>query len=150
MIENLFIGMLVLLICLFIQSIAIAMFLKQYIFLKEKKYIKRLSIMSVALILVYSTFVMLLGNLIQIYIWALLFVNMNEFQSLSEAFYHSAVNFTTLGYGDIVMSNDRKLLGALEAVNGVIMFGLTTGFIYTVLNFLFGHLFHKRLEKVEN
>jgi hypothetical protein len=50
------------------------------------------------------------------------------------AFYHSTVNFATLGYGDIVMSEQARLLGALEAVNGVMMFGLTTGVLVTVLN----------------
>ena len=49
-------------------------------------------------------------------------------------FYHSTVNFATLGYGDIVMSEQARLLGALEAVNGVMMFGLTTGVLVTVLN----------------
>jgi hypothetical protein len=33
------------------------------------------------------------------------------------AFYHSAVNFTTLGYGDIVMPPGWRLLSPLEAAN---------------------------------
>jgi len=101
-----------------------------------------------ALFLFYSTLVMLLGNMIQIGIWALLFYVLEQFEKYSEAFYHSTVNFTTLGYGDIVMSDDWKLLGALEAVNGVIMFGLSTGFLFAVLNFLLGNIFHKKLEKL--
>ena len=40
----------------------------------------------------------------------------------------------TLGYGDIVMSEKRRLLGALEAANGVLMFAPTTGFLYTILS----------------
>jgi hypothetical protein len=40
--------------------------------------------------------------------------------------YHSAVNFATLDYGDVVMSDQHKLLGPLEAVNGAIMFGVST------------------------
>jgi len=32
------------------------------------------------------------------------------------------------------MSGKRRLLGALEAANGVLMFGLTTGFLYTILS----------------
>lgn len=56
------------------------------------------------------------------------------FAAMSIAFYHSTVNFTTLGYGDMVMNDSRRLLGALEAANGVLMFGLTTGFLYSVLN----------------
>jgi len=51
---------------------------------------------------------------------------LDEFQLFSVAFYHSAVNFGSLGYGDIVMSEKYRLLGALEAINGVLMIGLST------------------------
>ena len=66
------------------------------------------------------------GNLAQIAIWALLFRVLGEFEQYGEAFYHSAVNFATLGYGDIVMSARHKLLGPLEAVNGALMIGVST------------------------
>jgi hypothetical protein len=78
--------------------------------------------------------IMLAGNIIQITIWAGLFYSYGEFKEFATAFYHSVVNFATLGYGDIVMSEKRRLLGALEAANGVLMFTLTAGFLYTVLS----------------
>jgi len=52
---------------------------------------------------------------------------------LYEAVYHSAVNFTSLGYGDIVMSARWKLLGPLEAANGVLMFGMTSAGLMAIL-----------------
>ena len=60
-----------------------------------------------------------IGHLAQIAIWAILFMLLGEFDSFQTAFYHSAVNFASLGYGDIVMSEDWRLLGAIEASNGV-------------------------------
>jgi hypothetical protein len=69
---------------------------------------------------------LVIGNLGQIAIWALLFRLLGEFQQFDDAFYHSAVNFGSLGYGDIVMSDQHKLLGALEAINGVLMIGVST------------------------
>jgi len=68
---------------------------------------------------------LLLTTLVQIGIWAALFLGLDEFPAYHLAFYHSAVNFTTLGYGDIVMSEDARLLGPLEAINGSIMLGLS-------------------------
>ena len=50
-----------------------------------------------------------------------------------EAVYHSAVNFTSLGYGDIVMSKRWKLMGPLEAANGVLMFGMTSAALMAIL-----------------
>ena len=40
--------------------------------------------------------------------------------------YDSAVNFATLGYGDIVMSEPNRFLGPLEAINGALMIGVST------------------------
>lgn len=77
------------------------------------------------------------GHLSQIAIWALLFIKIGEFNEFSTAVYHSAVNFSSLGYGDIVMSKRWRLLGPLEAGNGVLMFGLSTGAILSVMNQLF-------------
>ncbi|NKB34862.1 MAG: two pore domain potassium channel family protein [Pseudomonadales bacterium] len=78
--------------------------------------------------------VMFVGHIVQIFIWAILFQLLNEFGDFSTAFYHSTVNFASLGYGDIVMSERWRLLGALEACNGVLMFGLTAGTLLTVMN----------------
>jgi hypothetical protein len=77
--------------------------------------------------------ILMLGNLLQISLWGALFLWLGEFTELSEAVYHSAVNYASLGYGDIVMSKDWKLLGPLEAVNGVLMCGMTAGVLMGIL-----------------
>ena len=76
---------------------------------------------------------MMLGNFVQIVIWATLFILLGEFRELYEAVYHSAVNFTSLGYGDVVMSARWKLMGPLEAANGVLMFGMTAAALMAIL-----------------
>jgi hypothetical protein len=77
------------------------------------------------------------GHILQFAIWAGLYLYIGEFSDFGTAFYHSVVNFTSLGYGDIVMSEKWRLLGALEAANGILMFGLTTSVFVAVLNRLF-------------
>jgi hypothetical protein len=81
--------------------------------------------------------VLFVGHLLQFATWALLFRWIGEFADFGTAFYHSAVNFTSLGYGDIVMSDRWRLLGGLEAANGVLMFGLSAGTILSVMNQIF-------------
>ena len=73
-----------------------------------------------------------IGTLLQISLWAALFVWLDEFPTFIGAVYHSAVNFATLGYGDIVMSEDHRLLGPLEAINGVMMIGVSTAVFMAV------------------
>ena len=81
--------------------------------------------------------VLITGHIFMFATWAALFFWLGEFQDFATAFYHSTVNFTSLGYGDIVMSESHRLLGALEAANGVLMFGLSAGAILSVMNGLF-------------
>jgi hypothetical protein len=68
----------------------------------------------------------LAAHLVEIAVWALLFVVCGEFPTFAAACYHSAVNYTTLGYGDIVMTASWKFLGPLEAANGMLLFGVST------------------------
>ena len=77
------------------------------------------------------------AHLIGIGFWATLFVCCGEFQEFGDAYYHSAVNYTTLGYGDIIMSPAWKLLGPLEAADGALMFGVSTAMVFAVTQRLF-------------
>jgi hypothetical protein len=73
------------------------------------------------------------AHLIEITLWAALFVMCGEFKDFAGAFYHSAVNYSTLGYGDVIMSPSWRLLGPLEAANGALMFGVSTAMIFSVI-----------------
>jgi hypothetical protein len=75
------------------------------------------------LILSITLFFLLVSSLVQVGLWALVFVLVGQFDQYNEAFYHSAVNFATLGYGDIVMASPWRLLGAMESISGVLMLG---------------------------
>jgi hypothetical protein len=46
---------------------------------------------------------LLVGNFLQVGAWVLVFVQLDEFSSLIEAFYHSAVDFSTLGYDVVIL-----------------------------------------------
>jgi hypothetical protein len=74
-----------------------------------------------------------LAHAIEVAMWALLFIICGEFQQFGAAYYHSAVNYSTLGYGDMIMSPSWKLLGPLEAADGSLMFGVSTAMIFTVI-----------------
>lgn len=76
---------------------------------------------------------LLVGHLLQIGIWAGGFVWCGEFEDFATAFYHSSVNYASLGYGDIVMSEDWRLLGGLEAAVGVMMFAVSGALLFAVM-----------------
>jgi hypothetical protein len=125
MLLNLLTGLPMMLLCLILQAIFVTTTLHHYTRLtraqdgrdSQWREILRLSIVML---------LVLLGNLAQMVLWAVLFLLLGEFEDFATAMYHSAVNFVTLGYGDIVMSPRWRLLGPLEAVNGILMFGVST------------------------
>jgi hypothetical protein len=61
-----------------------------------------------------------------------------EFSDFRTAYYHSAVNYTSLGYGDIIMSSAWKLLGPLETADGMLLFGVSAAMIFAVIQWLVG------------
>jgi hypothetical protein len=73
------------------------------------------------------------AHMVEVAIWALLFMICGEFQDFGAAYYHSAVNYSTLGYGDLIMSPSWKLLGPLEAADGSLMFGVSTAMVFAVI-----------------
>jgi hypothetical protein len=73
------------------------------------------------------------AHLIEMALWAALFLVCGEFSDFATAYYHSAVNYTSLGYGDIIMSPTWKLLGPLETADGMLLFGVSTGMIFAVI-----------------
>jgi hypothetical protein len=92
----------------------------------------RIDLAIVALTILFA----LAAHLIEIGFWAVLFRIFGEFPEFGTAYYHSAVNYTTLGYGDLVMSPSWRLLGPLEAADGMLMFGVSTGMVFAVVQHL--------------
>jgi len=75
----------------------------------------------------------LVAHLLEIGVWAALFMLCGEFPAFATAYYHSAVNYTTLGYGDLIMTPPWRLLGPLEAATGMLMFGVSTAIVFAVI-----------------
>jgi len=136
MLPSLLIGSVLLFINMVIQVVAL-LFIIDYLLrrINAKRmtpgFRTDITVMGVVLMILF------VGHELQFAVWAALFVYLGEFPSYETAFYHSVVNFTSLGYGDIVMSEKWRLLGALEAANGILMFGLTASSFIGVMTRLF-------------
>ena len=88
------------------------------------------------LVLVNTALVVFALHTLEIIIWAAAYIALvpiNELASFEEAVYFSFVTFTTLGYGDISLSEGYRLLSGIEALNGIILVGWTTAMIFSVV-----------------
>lgn len=125
------VGAIAVLSTIFIHALALGATLN--FFRREKRLGRAGSGLGVDLAIVVLTISFaFVAHLIEIALWAVLFVICGEFQQLGIAYYHSAVNYTTLGYGDLIMTPGWKLLGPLEAADGGLMFGVSTAMIFAV------------------
>ncbi|KAA1188435.1 two pore domain potassium channel family protein [Pseudohalioglobus sediminis] len=124
MLVNFMVGLGAMLVCLVVQALLVAIAVQFYARYQGRA--RSASFFSTLLLISGVMVVMVMGNFLQIFIWALLFLGLGEFDDIVVAVYHSAVNFATLGYGDIVMSPAHRILGPMQAINGVLMIGVTT------------------------
>ncbi len=142
MLLNLLVGIPVMVLCLVMQALFVAFSLKPYV-----RYVRggraHASAWRITLLMSAVMLVMLLGNFVQMVVWGVLFFALGEFDSYATALYHSGVNFATLGYGDIVMTENWRLLGPLEAANGILMFGVSTAVMTATVSDVLKHQFDK-------
>ncbi|MGI9200252.1 MAG: potassium channel family protein [Woeseiaceae bacterium] len=88
------------------------------------------------LILVGTAIAVVFLHAIEIVVWAKAYqfvLPANELDDLEEAVYFSFVTFTTLGYGDITLSEGYRLLSGIQALNGIILVGWSTAMIFSVV-----------------
>jgi hypothetical protein len=133
MLASTLIGLLVLLPSMMVQGAAIAATVRFVAWLLRVGYAGRSFWRNISVTTVVML-ILLTALLTQVAAWAVAFVICGDLPDFATAFYHSAVNFTTFGYGDIVMAPGWRLLGPLEAANGVLMFGLSASAMFAVTN----------------
>ena len=73
-------------------------------------------------------------HLIEITVWALFYFWKDAMADLPSALYFSAVTYTTTGYGDLVLPEEWRLVGGVEALTGILMCGWSTGFFFAVVS----------------
>jgi hypothetical protein len=129
--KNFLVGVPVMLLCLVVQ-IAVVFWCVRYCARRSSRSARH-AVIEAIVPLVVSMLAMMVANLVQVALWGGLFLLLGEFEEVYAAIYHSAVNFTSLGYGDVVMKQEWKLLGPLEAANGVLMMSMTAAALTAIL-----------------
>ena len=87
-------------------------------------------------VFVFTAVVLLALHFSEIFLWALTYLSVpmiTELQTVEHALYFSLITFTTLGYGDITLGPDSRILSGIEAMNGILLFGWSTAFFFGVI-----------------
>lgn len=97
---------------------------------------------KLVLVVVATSLAVLAMLTASVWLWAATFHLLNVFASFEESMYFTLVTFTTLGYGDVLMPRDWRILGGMAAANGLLSFGLMTAFMVEALR-------HVRVRQIE-
>jgi len=87
------------------------------------------------LILVFTVITFL--HMIETGIWAGLFYKRALFKDFETSLYFSITSYTTIGFGDVVLPPNWRMLGGVEGISGVLLCGLSTAFVFAIVNALF-------------
>ena len=77
---------------------------------------------------------LVLLHLAEIAVWALFYWWQKCLPDAESSFYFSGVTYTTVGYGDLVLPKEWRLLGPVEGLTGILMCGLSTGLFFAVVS----------------
>jgi hypothetical protein len=141
MVVVLLVGAGVLLVSLLSYAMATGLIVNLVVRLMRKGYTGLRFWKNVAVMIIVSL-VTAFVHLAQIALWALVILMSGETSTFEKAFYCSAQNYTALGYGDIIFSERWRLLGPLEAINGLLLFGLSTAVLFAVMSRLITERLH--------
>lgn len=100
-------------------------------------------------LMVITVLIIFLTHIVQIWLWALLFYYLTPetLPDLESALYFSTSSFTTVGFGDVYLEKDWRLLSSFEAANGFILFGWSTAFIFEIISKLYKD---EHIRKIKN
>jgi Ion channel len=87
----------------------------------------------VVIVMVATVVILMLAHVAEIVVWSLAYAAADVAPEGTDLLYFAFVNYTTLGYGDVVPLDRWRLIGPITALNGVLMIGWSTAVIFEVL-----------------
>ena len=84
-------------------------------------------------VMVATVSVLMAAHTCEVIVWSLAYDFLAAVPAGTNLLYFAFVNYTTLGYGDVVPVERWQLLGPITAMNGVLLFGWSTAVIFEVL-----------------
>lgn len=84
-------------------------------------------------VMIATVSVLMAAHFAEVFVWSFAYLIVSAAPPGTDLIYFAFVNYTTLGYGDVMPVERWNLLGSMTAMNGVLMFGWSTAVIFEVL-----------------
>jgi hypothetical protein len=116
-------GIIVMMACLAIQIFTVALVIRHYSGTAKRPYSGK-PYLEAYRELSYVMVLLLISIMLQMSGWATLFILLGQFPDFETSLYFSGITFTSLGYGDLTLPKRVRILSAMEAADGLLMFGI--------------------------
>lgn len=136
MLGQLVIAFVILGICLFIHITGMV-FAGDQLVRRREKIEQRAGPAKVSVLLITVFAFLMLLHMTEACLWAAYYYWRGFFESYETALYFSLKSYSTVGYGDVLLPQNWRLLGTIEGISGVLLCGLSTAFLFAVVNALF-------------
>ena len=123
-------------LCLLIH-VAGLLLLAEWLILRPHLIEGKKAIFRYSLVLVTLFTAILCLHTLETSLWATFYYLRGLFSDFETSLYFSVSSYAAIGYGDILLPQRWRLVGAIEGVTGVLLCGISTAFIFAVINAMF-------------
>jgi uncharacterized membrane protein len=131
MLPELLIAFGLLALCVVVHSVGLSILLPTFY---NNTSVDRMGGLQMGFFLIKIASWLLMLHLIEIALWAFCFYILGCLPDIESAFYFSGSSYSTLGYGDIILPKQWRMLGPAEGLSGILLCGLSTGFFFAVVS----------------
>lgn len=132
MITQLIVGGLIIAVTVLFQAISFDLIIRKARWME--KFLKNAHAFRKAFLLTIIVLTVCCVLIVEIWVWALFYLAVDALPNLESALYFSTSAFTTVGYGDVVLDETWRMLSAIEATSGFLLFGWSAAFIFEIVS----------------
>jgi hypothetical protein len=136
MLKELLVAFVIIAVCLVLHVASIVLIADWMLDQREKRK-EQMGMFGYMTLLIAAFSAIIILHMMEIAIWASFYFGNSLFADFETALYFSTTSYTTIGFGDVVLPRSWRLLGGIEGVTGVLLCGLSTAFVFAIVNAMF-------------
>jgi len=135
MLTEIAIALVIVFVCLLLH-VATLLFMAECL-LRRRDYLARSGGTHYAILMILLFSGILFLHVVETSLWAGFYYTRGLLAGFETCLYFSLTSYTTIGYGDVLLPEKWRLLGALEGITGVLLCGISTAFFFAVMTAMF-------------
>ena len=133
MLKELLVAFAIVAVCLLLHVVTIVV-LADWLLDQRDKRQEEIGTFGYMFLLIASFTVIFILHLVEVCIWGVFFFARSLFPDFETSLYFSITSYTTIGFGDVVLPRAWRMLGGIEGITGVLLCGLSTAFVFAIVN----------------